>query len=98
MFPTRIRYVTYIPRELRHEIHIRLLLIRKRFEKQSKRSCVVTEGFRHRRNDDRRVIHMYRYVLYHNRDNGISEEINVSAKWAIRFTIIPSIRAIQRAA
>lgn len=36
-----MRYVTHIPRELRHEIHIRLPLIGN--EKQSKTSC-CSEG------------------------------------------------------
>lgn len=42
------------------------------------------------------VVERFIYI-YHHRDNGVLEEVSVSAKWVIRFTVISSIRAIQRA-
>jgi len=67
---------------------------RERGTKNRVRRRVVPEGSRH--HGGRRAIRVYIItVIYHN---GVSEEVSVSAKWMIRFTIIPSIRAKQRAA
>lgn len=82
MFLTRIRYVTHISRELRHEFHIRFQPIRgARGTKNKVRRRVVSEGSRH--HGGRRAIRICIITV-------ITEKVGVSAKWMIRFTVSPS--------